>query len=65
MPRPGTRIIDYTDQELKDAIAETKAEIGEDAFYTILKGIDAYFEQRRRKFPSEYNTSSPHRPGGK
>lgn len=65
MPRPGTRIIDYTDDELKTAIDETKKEIGEEAFYTILKGIDAYFEQRRRKFPQEYRDTSPHRPGGK
>ena len=49
------RITDYTDEELEAGIAggiEECSRVGLD-FYTILKGIDSYFEKRNRKLAKE------------
>ena len=52
------KIKDYTPEELNDAIERAKvlgAELKldcdweENPFFTLLRGIDAYFERRRRK----------------
>lgn len=39
---------DYTDQELTEAVKEAEQLFGTDHFYAMLKGIDAYFERRKR-----------------
>lgn len=45
------RIVNYTDEELQQAIYDSKEYCSERNldFYKILNGIDAYFEQRNRK----------------
>jgi len=45
------KIKDYSDDELKFAITHSVTYLKEKQidFYTILRGIDAYFEQRNRK----------------
>ena len=55
------RITDYTDDELKlainDAISECqKAKLD---FWNILKGVDAYMEQRTRKRLEEARAAIP------
>lgn len=40
-------IYEYTDKELDEAVDEAKAKVP--YFYILLKGIDAYFERRKRK----------------
>jgi hypothetical protein len=52
---PFTKMRDRTDQELKATISAALDEcdripnMGDDFFWKICSGIDAYFEQRRRK----------------
>jgi len=53
MPKPFTKIVDYTLQELDEAVNVAAALCkGIDPnfdFWKLLTGIDAYFERRRRK----------------
>lgn len=46
------KITDYSDEELNFAITHSTNYLKEKNidFYTILRGIDAYFERRARKF---------------
>jgi hypothetical protein len=45
----GKRIVDYTKDELTAAVERACADIGHGQFYTLLNGIDAYFERRKRQ----------------
>lgn len=49
------KIVDYSDEELQQAIYDSKEYCSERNlnFYKILNGIDAYFEQRNRKIKLE------------
>ena len=56
-PPRFTRIKDHTAQQLEDAINNAVAKFPD--FYTLLHGIDAYMERRRRK---ESGSGLPDRP---
>jgi hypothetical protein len=45
------RISDYTKEELDEAVIRAEQQITD--FYTILNGVDAYMERRRRKLEAE------------
>lgn len=50
--KPFTKITNYSDEELKAAI-EFQRDVWKERFqlefYDVIRGVDAYFEQRRRK----------------
>jgi len=47
--RRGLKRIDrHTDEELDDAVEKARRRLGED-FWTLLHGVDAYQERRRRR----------------
>lgn len=53
------RISEYTDEELEASISgaiDECSRVGLD-FYTILKGIDSYFEKRNRKLAKEFSNA--------
>jgi hypothetical protein len=53
--KPFTKIVDYTAEDLEDAIlgAVEHCKKHDMDFYTILRGIDSYFEKRHRRLHSD------------
>lgn len=52
MPQPNfKKIYDYTDEEISTAISDARlaCQRVELDFWDVCRGVDAYFEQRRRK----------------
>ena len=47
---PGTRIVNYTQDELTAAIESACNEFGHAQFFKMLNGIDAYMERRKRRY---------------
>lgn len=54
------KIVEYTSEELDAAVRDAEGRIPD--FYVILKGVDAYFERRKRKENS--GISPPLNPSG-
>lgn len=43
------RMADYSDAEIESAIDEAQQVLTTDVFWATCRGIDAYFEKRRRR----------------
>ena len=59
--KPFTKIVDYTKEELEDAILEAVEHARNHGFdfYIFLRGADAYFEKRHRRInPAQTRISS-------